>query len=229
MPNVSTGIFPFAKGHAGGQNTAMKDEVRRRFAAVIEAAGIEHKKASLMASLGETYVRDAIKRGRGSLESVLTVVKLVAPDYVEWVQFGRGEAPPERLEPVWLENDLPTERKVPIVGYAGAGGEARFLPIEDEDALNVYAPTGTVAVKVKGVSLGAPYDGWYALYRDRREPFTDDLYGQLCVVGTDDERVLVKWVRPGRGIGVQLHSGIGEIEEDVTLLWAAPVISLQPK
>ncbi len=212
-----------------GKRIVMRDDVRRRFTAVIDALGIDHKRASVDAGLGPTYVRDAIKRDRGSLESVLTVVKLFAPDYVEWVQHGRGAAPPDKIEPKDINLELSAERNVPIVGYAGAGGEARFLPIEDEEALNVYAPSGTVAVKVRGVSLGTPYDGWFALYRDRREPFTDDLFGQLCVVGTDDDRVLVKWVRRGSGPGVQLHSGIGEIEEHVTLMWAAPVISLQPK
>lgn len=217
-------------GMTMGKSVLMKEDVRKRFAALIEATGMSFKAASLLAKQGETYVRDVIVRGRGKEEIVIGIVKLIAPAYVEWVRSGQGDAPPDIIEPKALNPQLPTHHKITIVGTAGAGGEARFLPNDDAgETLDVFAPEGTVAVRIQGVSLGSAFNGWYALYSDRRDPFTDDMYNELCVVGTDDDRVLVKWVRRCRGAGVALHSGIGEIEENVRLRWAARVISLQPR
>jgi hypothetical protein len=203
----------------------MDSAVRRRFEAVVEASPFTHKAASLISGLGETFVRDVIKRDRGKLENVIKVVATIAPNYTDWVQTGRGSAPPSELP---VASVLHGNRKVPVVGYAGAGGQAVFESLPGDDTIEADAPPGTVAVKIRGVSLGPGFDGWYALYSERRNPFTDDLYGRLCVVGTEDGRTLVKWVRRTSGPGVSLHSGVGEIEEPVPLAWAARVIDLRP-
>ncbi len=117
---------------------------------------------------------------------------------------------------------------VPVVGYAGAGGQAFFEAIPEDESIEADAPDGAVAVRIRGTSLGAGFNGWYALYTDRRTPFTDDLFTKLCIVGTEDGRTLVKWVHRGPGPGVNLHSGVGEVEENVILAWAARVIDLKP-
>ena len=118
---------------------------------------------------------------------------------------------------------------VPIVGYAGAGGQAYFESLPEDESIEADAPDGTVAVRIRGISLGPGFDGWYALYTDRREPFTDDMFGQLCVVATEDGRTLVKWVQRSHARGVNLVSGIGEIEEAVPIVWAARVTDLRPR
>lgn len=118
---------------------------------------------------------------------------------------------------------------VPVVGYAGAGGEAFFEGSPGDETIEADAPEGTVAVRIRGTSLGPGFNGWYALYTDRRTPFTEDLFTRLCIVGTEDGRTLVKWVHRGPGPGVNLHSGVGEVEENVILAWAARVIDLKPE
>lgn len=122
-------------------------------------------------------------------------------------------------------------RPIPVVGYAGAGGDTVFEPITGEQD-TVYgpadAPAQTVAVKIRGDSLGIGFDGWYALYADRRDPITDDFLNKLCIVGTQDGRTLIKWVRRGPDGRFTLVSGTGHIEEDVSVEWAARVIDIKP-
>ena len=117
---------------------------------------------------------------------------------------------------------------VPVVGVVGASGETQFSENTGDDFIKSSAPEGTVAIQIKGPSLGAGFNGWYVLFINNRPQFTDDLYSTLCVVGTDDGRTLVRWVHRGPGPGVNLHSGVGEVEERVKLIWAAPVIKLKP-
>jgi repressor LexA len=121
-------------------------------------------------------------------------------------------------------------RRVPVVGYVAAGEAVFDAPLGGEED-TIEAPLGsppeTVAVRIRGDSLGPGFDRWYALYADRRDPITEDMVGSLCVVGTDDGRSLVKWVRSGRS-GFTLVSGTGNIEEGVGITWAARVLHLTP-
>lgn len=125
----------------------------------------------------------------------------------------------------------PPPRHYPLVGAVGAGGQVLAIDspggeqemVEGPDDL----PFGTVAVEIRGGSLGPGFDGWRAFYSDRREPFNDDWFKHLCVVGTVDGRMLVKWVRRGPS-SFSLHSGTGEVEEDVAIEWAAKVTDLRP-
>lgn len=123
----------------------------------------------------------------------------------------------------------PPARRFPLIGYVGAGGAVSAQPIYDDTEMVAGpedAPFGTVAVNIRGDSLGSGFDGWRAFYADRREPFDESWIGELCVVGTADDRVLIKWVRRG-ALGFNLISGTGAIEENVQLTWAAPVIDLK--
>lgn len=123
----------------------------------------------------------------------------------------------------------PPARRFPLVGWVGGGGAVNAEAIDDDTEMIAGpedAPLGAVAVSIRGDSLGHGFNGWRAFYSDRREPFAEDWLGQLCVVGTADDRVLIKWVRRGAH-GFNLISGTGEIEENVQLMWAAPVIDLR--
>ncbi len=94
------------------------------------------------------------------------------------------------------------------------------------------APEGstlqTVAVEVRGDSLGTFFDGWLVFYDDVRSPITDDLLGRLCVVGLEDGRVLVKMVHKNRSGRFDLHGQFGEPVLDIEVLWAARVTSMMP-
>lgn len=125
----------------------------------------------------------------------------------------------------------PPARQYPLVGDVGAGGAVSMFQWPGGEAEMVDGPEdlpfGTVAVTVSGGSLGHGFNGWRAFYSDRREPFHEDWLKQLCVVGTSDDRILVKWVRRGAN-GFDLLSGTGEVEENVDIVWAAKVLDLRP-
>lgn len=144
------------------------------------------------------------------------------------------------VAPGWLltgdgEPELSTRpagpRMVRLVGYVGAGSRAYF---DAADLGEVPAPEGstenTVAVEIRGESLGALFDHWLVFYDDVRNPITPDLIGRLCVVGLEDGRVLVKKVKNSRTRG--LFHLISQTEGpifDVAIEWAARVKNMAPR
>lgn len=125
----------------------------------------------------------------------------------------------------------PPARRFPLLGDVGAGGVVVETEWPGEPEMvdgPEDAPVGTVAVNIMGDSLGPNFEGWRAFYANRKDPFDDRWIGHLCVVGTADGRVLIKWVRLGSH-GFNLISGTGHIEENVSLMWAAKVIDIKPR
>jgi transcriptional regulator with XRE-family HTH domain len=123
---------------------------------------------------------------------------------------------------------------VPLVGYVGAGSEmAFFAEAHSPDEFVKMPPNGTeetVAVEIRGDSLGSSFSGWCAYYDERREPPTEDLLGALCVIGLRDGRVLVKKIVQGRQRGhYDLWSHNAEPLLDQEVDWAARVTALLPK
>lgn len=131
---------------------------------------------------------------------------------------------------------LEDENMVPIVGSVGAGSEAHFYALASDDpGERVPAPAGaspdTVAVEIRGDSLGPAFNGWLAFYDDRQEHLTPNLHGRLCVVGLDTGQVLIKLPRPARLKG-RYHlfsNGPGEPILDARVVWAARIIDMKPK
>lgn len=130
---------------------------------------------------------------------------------------------------------LSGEALVPLVGYVGAGAETHRFAEGQGPFDMVPAPDGatenTVAVEVRGTSLGQAFDGWYVFYDQIFDPPTTGLLGRLCVVGLADGRVLVKTLRSGHLPGRHtLESNVGEPPiYDVEILWAAMVRHMTPK
>src|SRR5271163_2081879 len=86
--------------------------------------------------------------------------------------------------------------RVPLVGYVGAGAIAHFYgdgqgPFDEVPAPDAASPK-TVAVQIRGHSLGALFDNWLVFYDDVYDPPGDDLVGRMCVCGLPDGRVLIK-------------------------------------
>jgi len=129
-------------------------------------------------------------------------------------------------------NGSATTATVPVVGYVGAGGEAHFAGGQgpfDEISAPYGSTKATVAVRIKGDSLGYAFDGWYAVYDDRHNPPADSDIGKMCVCGLDDERVLIKTLRPGQlRDRWTLYSNTAPPIYDQIVLWAAPVKALVP-
>jgi hypothetical protein len=121
-----------------------------------------------------------------------------------------------------------------IVGSAGqdADGAIRF---ENNNEGEAPMPPGgskdTVAVKVVGSSMrGIAQEGWLLYFDNLREPPSDEMLGELCVVGLKDGRTLVKYMHRGRGTGLyDLESATAPTLRDVAVDWAALVTAIIPR
>ena len=124
-------------------------------------------------------------------------------------------------------------KMVPVLGYAAAGSDAVTFFGDGQGPFDeVEAPEGatpqTVAVRVKGTSLGRLFDGWLAFYDDRREPPAEDLAGRVCVCGLADGRVVIKKLKLASGKGrFHLESETEGTMYDVPVGWAAKVIGMK--
>jgi hypothetical protein len=123
---------------------------------------------------------------------------------------------------------------VPLVGFVGAGSAAYFFPIEADELDRVPAPEGstpdTVAVEIRGESLGALFNRWLVFYDNVHRPIVSELIGQLCVVGLSDGQVLVKKVQRAKTKGFfNLLSNTEKPIENVRIEWAAKVKHLVPR
>lgn len=134
-----------------------------------------------------------------------------------------------------LAREISTAQKVPLVGHVGAGAavtiEGEGPGSLDED---IPAPEGstekTVAVEIRGDSLGSFFDQWLVFYDDVRSPVTNDLINKLCVCGLSDGRVLIKRIRRSKTRGLfHLESQAGDSIYDVSIDWAARVKTMTPR
>lgn len=123
---------------------------------------------------------------------------------------------------------------VPLVGYVGAGAVAHFYGDTQGELDRVPNITdgnkNTVAVEVRGESLGPIFEHWLVYYDEVRSPVTSDMYGQLCVVGLPDDRVLIKKIRPAKSPG--LYHLLSNTEPPITdqeVVWAARVKNMVPR
>ncbi|MPZ36646.1 MAG: XRE family transcriptional regulator [Rhizobiales bacterium] len=157
----------------------------------------------------------------------------VAPEYL---LTGRGPRPDHDDESSF-EPDAPDESRPPVVrvkGYVGAGAQAHFYAVNQGDLDEAPAPADatlrTVAVEIRGNSLGPTWDRALVFYDDVRRPVTPDLIGKLCVVGLENGQVLVKKLMRSRAHGLfNLVSDFGDPIENVKVEWAARVKSLKPR
>lgn len=142
----------------------------------------------------------------------------------EWILYGK-QSKGSGVKPV--------DRQVPLVGYVGAGAAAYFFG-DQGDLGSVTAPDGssetTVAVEIRGESLGALFDRWLVFYDDVRRPVTTDQLNRLCVVSLRDGRILVKKIQKSRSPGLyHLLSNTEAPILDVEIEWAAKVKNMVPQ
>lgn len=135
----------------------------------------------------------------------------------------------------WLEEDNAiSDGMVPLVGYVGAGALTHYYASAHEGLDRVPAPDGatdsTVAVEIRGDSLGALFEHWLVYYDEVRSPITRDMMGTLCVVGLPDDRVLIKKLKASKTPGLyHLLSNTEEPILDQEVMWGAKVKSMQPR
>lgn len=179
---------------------------------------------------GKTIGRELEKLGKGAKSGLARKLGIPNSGVTALVQGNRRLSAvelPKLLE--YLGRD-----KVPLKGYVGAGGQAIFFELPDDELDRVPAPDNvtesTVAVEIRGDSLGPPFHGWLAYYDDVHRPISRALHGQLCVVGLSDGRVLIKKVVPSKQKGLfHLVPSVGETIMDVPIEWAAKVKRMQPR
>lgn len=143
----------------------------------------------------------------------------------EWLLYGKTKKAASPAEP---------PKTVPLVGYVGAGSEAYFFG--DQGKLDdVTAPDGaseeTVAVEIRGDSLGPLFDRWLVFYDDVQRTVTSDQINKLCVVGLPDGRILIKKLQKSKGRNGFFHllSNTEAPILDVEIEWAAKVINMVPR
>jgi hypothetical protein len=143
----------------------------------------------------------------------------------EWILYGKGKSAPKAK---------PEKRlTVPLKGYVGAGAEAHFFS-DQGDLGEVGAPANatedTIAVEIRGDSLGSFFDRWLVYYDEVRRPVTPDLINKLCVVGIEDGRILIKKIQRSRTRGLfHLLSQTEPPILDVAIEWAARVKHMEPQ
>ena len=150
----------------------------------------------------------------------------------EWLYDGAGPMRPGKAPKRTAATPRP--RQVPIVGYVAAGSRTHLFSHGQGPLGRVDGPehaTGkTVAVEVRGESLGAFFRDWLVFYDDVRSPVTPDLHHKLCVVGLSDGRILLKKIQPSRTDGVfHLLSQTEEPLMDQKVGWAAAVTGMRPR
>jgi hypothetical protein len=141
----------------------------------------------------------------------------------EWLLTGRDPMRPG-------DPNEPEPPRVQVVGYVGAGAETHLYEVGQGGLDEVDPPTATedtVAVEIRGDSLGQFFNRWLVFYDDVRRAVTPDLLGELCVVGLTDGRVLVKQIQRGHTEGTFILASLADKPiVDVAIQWAAKVNSI---
>lgn len=137
-----------------------------------------------------------------------------------------------RSEDVSAGMDRAERPKIKVKGYVGAGGAMHYYAVSQGDLGEIDPsdrdPPTAAAVQIMGTSLGRFFDRWYAVYTDVRAPITDDLVGKLCVVGLEDDRILIKKViRNGNRFDLISNSEEEEPIRAVKIKWAALVSDIR--
>ena len=145
------------------------------------------------------------------------------------------------VRPEWLYDaagpmrSTGSEGLAPIIGRVGANPEGDVLLATGQGSgeLAPIPPGGTekaVALKVSGHSMrGLADDGALIYFEDQRSSPSLDMLGQVVVVETDTDEVLVKRLLRGSGPGLyDLESVAGPTRRDARLRWAAHITAIIP-
>jgi transcriptional regulator with XRE-family HTH domain len=142
----------------------------------------------------------------------------------EWLYAGTGPARPSGASGMTR-----------IVGRVGANPDGVVLLSTGQEGneLAPIPPGGSehaVALWVVGESMrGLADDGALIYFEDQRTPPTRDMLGQVVVLETETDEVLVKRLLKGSKRGLyHLESLGGPMRKDVRLRWAAHITAIVP-
>lgn len=213
------------------------EQILARIDRRLRATGLSGNGASAAAGLSRDAIRSLrrqIKTGRQRGISTETLEQLapVLQTTPEWLLSATG---PETPQDEAFDPDAPEGATVPVKGYVSAGARAHFLPLYEGELDRVEAPSGatdkTVALEIRGDSLGELFDRWLVFFDDVRSPVTPDLIGKLCVLETEDGRILVKKIKRQKdGLFTLISDAMRQPPiEDAVIRWAAKVKNLVPR
>lgn len=125
------------------------------------------------------------------------------------------------------------ERTIPVKGWVGAGAIANYYPEETEYDRAPWIPGAnkdTIALEIRGKSMGKLLDRWLVYIDEVRSPVTPDLIGQTCVVALTDGQVLVKKIErnPDGTYNLISNSETEPPIRGVEIRWASKVRSITP-
>lgn len=145
------------------------------------------------------------------------------------------------VRPEWLYDasgpmrPAAAEGLVPVLGRVGANPEGDVLYAIGQEGRDLapIPPGGTdkaVALLVSGHSMrGFADDGALIYFEDQRTSPSSDMLGQVVVVETDTDEVLVKRLLRGSRPGLfDLESIAGPTRRDARLRWAAHITAIIP-
>ena len=150
----------------------------------------------------------------------------------EWLYDGQGasDADAKRSGTPGAASTL-----IPIIGRVGAdpGGAVLFATGQAAGDLVPLPPGGSrkaVALLIAGHSMrGLADDGGLIYFEDQRTSPSRDMLGQVVVVETDTDEVLVKRLLRGSRQGLyDLESIQGPVRKDCKLRWAAHITAIIP-
>lgn len=206
----------------------MLEDIVHRVEARLQAQGLTARAASKAAGLSEDAIRNLQRAAReGKRQGVSTrTLNALAPvlgTNVNWLLNGEGD-----------DEANEASDTVAVVGLVGAGSVATLYsegqgPFDHVDAPH-DATDSTVALSIRGISLGPAFDEGIVFYDDVRSPVTEDLHGRLCIVGLEDGRVLIKILRSANDGTYHLFSNT--VEEPLLnerVAWAARVKEVRPR
>jgi SOS-response transcriptional repressor LexA len=229
MIREGNGIFPIRQwgisqvtaGHGMGKIPFMSKDWKTNVLSALQAEGLNMKEASLKARKSETFVRDMLKRRTSpSIDAFIALASVLNRTVGQLI----GDEEVERSRPV------------EIVGIAGAGPDGAVVFSNERGNLGEApvphdATEDTVAIEVRGDSMrGIAENGWLVYFDEQRTPPTEDLIGEICVVGLSDGRVLIKKLLRGRKKKhFDLESAAAPLIQDARVEWAARVTSILPR
>lgn len=219
------------------------DTLGKRILRRLEELGMTAQGASIKAGAGEDLIRNILRKELQGTTHVpradkLRALALVLSTTPEWLLTGQGVEDIDDITDAHIDSAAigfqeDTPQGVPLLGFVSAGAQAVFLPLPSGELDRVRQPknatASTVALEIRGESLGPLFDRWLVYYDDVRSPVTPDLIGKLCVVGLPDERVLVKLIKSTRGGRFNLISNNEADLKDVEINWAALVKHMEPR
>ena len=173
----------------------------------------EEERKTAPTEFSDWFERGLKQRGRGAGNELAKLLD-IRPELVSRMRY--GQRPPKahelRIIEAYLGGSAPLgiatgpigvgvdiERLVParvrVIGNLVGGSKVILLDGKlDEVVIPEPIPFKTMAIEVRGDSLGGLFDRWLLFYDDVRVPpaALHDLHDRLCVIGLQDETVVQK-------------------------------------